>query len=220
MVRNIHPDPVPETTQGKEAELPAEGRGEGIHAEDLRLMQLVAASDPVATRTLANRLVQRVHRVSKSILRAPADADDAAQQSLIEIITSAKSYRGDSSLERWSDRIVVRTSLRLAKGRQKHGARNEDESELDALPAESASPDALGDDAPRPVKEYLAELPEAQRNALVLRHVMGYSVQEIADLTDVSPNTVKDRLLRGMKEMRRLIRRDVAIGVGQKGGSA
>lgn len=183
-------------------------------------MLLVAAADPTATRTLASRLVQRVHRVSKSILRTPADADDAAQQSLIEIITSAKSYRGDSSLERWSDRIVVRTSLRLAKGRQKHGPKSEEESDLDALPAVDVTGERLGDDAPRPVKEYLAELPEAQRSALVMRHVMGYSVQEIADLSDVSPNTVKDRLLRGMKEMRRLIRRDVAIGVGTKGGSA
>ncbi|MBK7579438.1 MAG: RNA polymerase sigma factor [Myxococcales bacterium] len=183
-------------------------------------MSLVAAADPAATRTMAHRLVQRVHRVSKSILRAPADADDAAQQSLIEIISSAKNYRGDSSLERWSDRIVVRTSIRFAKGRQKHGARNEDESELDTLPAEGGLDDSLADAAPRPVKAYLAELPEAQRSALVLRHVMGYSINEIADLTEASPNTVKDRLLRGTKEMRRLIRRDVAIGVGERGGSA
>lgn len=211
---------MPETTEGKDAERPTESRALADHAEDLRLMSLVAAADPAATRTMAHRLVQRVHRVSKSILRAPADADDAAQQSLIEIISSAKNYRGDSSLERWSDRIVVRTSIRFAKGRQKHGARNEDESELDTLPAEGGLDDSLADAAPRPVKAYLAELPEAQRSALVLRHVMGYSINEIADLTEASPNTVKDRLLRGTKEMRRLIRRDVAIGVGERGGSA
>jgi RNA polymerase sigma-70 factor (ECF subfamily) len=58
----------------------------------------------------------------------------------------------------------------------------------------------------------LAELPEAQRTALVLRHVMGYSVSEIAEMTEASPNTVKDRLLRGSREMRRSIRRDLAIG--------
>ncbi|MFO0571899.1 MAG: sigma-70 family RNA polymerase sigma factor [Polyangiaceae bacterium] len=63
-------------------------------------------------------------------------------------------------------------------------------------------------------KEYLEQLPEAQREALVLRHVMGYSVSEIAEATEVSPNTVKDRLLRGTREMRRLIRRDQAIGLG------
>ena len=182
-------------------------------------MSLVAAADPVATRTLANRLVRRVHRVSKSILRAPSDADDAAQQSLIEILTSAKSYRGGSSIERWSDRIVVRTSLRLARSRQKTTARTDDDTELDALPSSDMS-DHVSDEAPRPVKEYLEQLPEVQRTALVLRHVMGYSVSEIAELSDASPNTVKDRLLRGAKEMRKLIRRDVAIGVSAKGGSA
>jgi RNA polymerase sigma-70 factor (ECF subfamily) len=182
-------------------------------------MSLVAASDPVACRTLANRLVNRVHRVSKSILRSPADADDAAQQSLIEILTSAGSYRGESSVERWSDRIVVRTSLRLARSRQKLTAQSEDESALETLVSDDR-PAAFGDRAPRPVAKYLAELPEAQRNALVLRHVMGYSVSEIAEMTDVSPNTVKDRLLRGSREMRRLIRRDVAIGTGSKGGAA
>src|SRR5687768_18156716 len=117
-------------------------------------MSLVAAADPAATRTLATRLVKRVHRVSKSILRAPADADDAAQQSLIEILSSAKSYRGDSSLERWSDRIVVRTSLRFARSRQKIGAREEDDTALESAPVETPSTD-LTEEAPRNVKAYL-----------------------------------------------------------------
>ncbi len=181
-------------------------------------MSQVAAADPVASRTLAKRLVNRVHRVSKSILRSPADADDAAQQSLIEILSSAKSFRGDSSLERWSDRIVVRTSLRYARSRQKIGSREEDDTLLEATPVE-ASDTSFSEDAPRPVKAYLEQLPESQRDSLVLRHVLGYSIAEIAEITDVSPNTVKDRLLRGSREMRRLIRRDVAIGLG-KGGDA
>jgi RNA polymerase sigma-70 factor (ECF subfamily) len=188
------------------------------HDEDLQLMTQVAASDPVASRTLAKRLVGRVHRVSKSILRSPADADDAAQQSLIEILSSAKSYRGDSSLERWSDRIVVRTSLRFARSRQKIGAREEDDTALESAPVEAPASD-LTEEAPRNVKAYLEQIPEAQRDALVLRHVLGYSIPEIAEMTEVSPNTVKDRLLRGSREMRRLIRRDVAIGLG-KGGDA
>jgi len=186
-------------------------------------MALVAAADPAATRTLANRLVQRVHRVSKSILRSPADADDAAQQSLIEILTSAKSYRGDSSVERWSDRIVVRTSLRLARSKQKVVAKTESEAELESLPSTDdpgPSTSSFSEAAPRPVRAYLELLPEVQREALVLRHVMGYSVAEIAELAGVSPNTIKDRLLRGSREVRRLIRRDLAIGIAAKGGAA
>jgi RNA polymerase sigma-70 factor, ECF subfamily len=188
------------------------------HAEDVALMTQVAAADPAACRTLAKRLVGRVHRVSKSILRSPADADDAAQQSLIEILGSAKSYRGDSSLERWSDRIVVRTSLRFSRSRQKLGAREEDDTALETAPIEP-SDSTLSEEAPRHVRAYLEQLPDAQRDALVLRHVLGYSIPEIAEMTEVSPNTVKDRLLRGSREMRKLIRRDVAIGLG-KGGTA
>lgn len=198
---------------------PAQGGAEDRYAEDLRLMTLVAAADPAARRVLAERLVGRVHRVSKSILRADADAADAAQQSLIEILTSAGTYRGGSSIERWSDRVVVRTSLRWARSRQKARERSADDTELDAVPATDESGPPLSDAAPRAVTEYLDDLPEAQRTALVLRHVMGYSVAEIAEITESSPNTVKDRLLRGSKEMRRLIRRDVAIGKAGKGVS-
>lgn len=182
-------------------------------------MSEVAAADPTARRVLAERLVARVHRVSKSILRADADAADAAQQSLIEILTSAGTYRGTSSIERWSDRVVVRTSLRWARSRQKLRAQTAEDSELESMPASDDASRPLGDSAPRPVKEYLDDLPEVQRTALVLRHVMGYSVAEIAEMTESSPNTVKDRLLRGSKEMRRLIRRDVAIGKSQRGVS-
>lgn len=180
-------------------------------------MSLVAAADPVASRVLAQRLVGRVHRVSKSILRTDADAADAAQQSLIEILTSAGSYRGGSSIERWSDRLVVRTSLRLARSRQKHRERTLDDAELDAIPLSDDAGPPLRDEAPRAIQAYLGDLPEVQRTALVLKHVMGYSVAEIADITESSPNTVKDRLLRGSREMRRLIRRDVAIGKTAKG---
>jgi RNA polymerase sigma-70 factor, ECF subfamily len=189
------------------------------HREDLHLMALVAAGDPDASRQLADRLVSRVHRLARSILRAPADADDAAQQSLIEILTSAKSYRGGSSIERWSDRIAVRTTMRLARERRKLAGRLDDAVELDEIVSAAPGP-ASSDAAPRLATEYLNALPEKQRNALVLRHVMDYSIAEIAELTETSPNTVKDRLLRGAREMRKLIRRDLALGTGKKGAAS
>ncbi len=207
--------PPEEATNTQASELP----DPPSHDEDLRLMSLVAAADPAATRQLAERLVSRVHRVARSIIRERADADDAAQQSLIEIITSAGSYRGGASVERWSDRIAVRTTMRLIRERRKLAGRVEDGVELDQIVSELGPADP-SDSAPRAASEYLSALPEKQRTVLVLRHVMGYSVSEIAELVGASPNTVKDRLLRGSREMRRLIRRDVAIGTGKKEGAS
>jgi RNA polymerase sigma-70 factor (ECF subfamily) len=68
---------------------------------------------------------------------------------------------------------------------------------------------------PRPLVEYLAELPETRRVALVLRHVMGYSIEEIAELTEVSPNTVKDRLLRAREQVRKTLRRELSLLPGK-----
>jgi RNA polymerase sigma-70 factor (ECF subfamily) len=46
---------------------------------------------------------------------------------------------------------------------------------------------------------------------LVLRHMLDYSIDDIAELTEVSPNTVKDRLLHAREQLRRLVRRDRMI---------
>jgi DNA-directed RNA polymerase specialized sigma24 family protein len=51
--------------------------------------------------------------------------------------------------------------------------------------------------------------------AIVLRHGMGYSVQEAAELTEVSINTVKDRLLHARAQLRASIRRDGVPASGQ-----
>jgi RNA polymerase sigma-70 factor (ECF subfamily) len=64
---------------------------------------------------------------------------------------------------------------------------------------------------PRAIIEYLGELPETRRVALVLRHVMGYSVEEIAELTEVSPNTVKDRLHHAREHVRKTLRRELGL---------
>jgi RNA polymerase sigma-70 factor (ECF subfamily) len=55
---------------------------------------------------------------------------------------------------------------------------------------------------------------------LVLRHVLEYSIEEIASITESSPNTVKDRLLQARRQIRQGIRRDTAIIPVKKRGPA
>ena len=57
-----------------------------VRAEDIRLMQLVAAGDPQARRLLAVRLVMRVRRLSRRLVARTAEAEDAAQEAIVEIL--------------------------------------------------------------------------------------------------------------------------------------
>lgn len=188
---------------------PSPPKGEG-REKDLELMNLVAEAEPNAQRVLATRLFARTRGLCAALLRNSADAEDAAQMGLVEVLRSAKSYRGDATVERWSDRIVARTALRLGRARRKAGAMVDDDADPDAIEGAATAPDES--DAARPIEAYLEELSPPLREVLVLRHAMDCSIDEIAEAVGVSPNTVKDRLLRAREQLRKRIRRERVVG--------
>jgi RNA polymerase sigma-70 factor (ECF subfamily) len=183
-------------------------------SDQLELVALAAEGDPAAQTHFIALLGRRVRTISLAILGHPEDAEDAAQSILIELLQSAPSYRG-GSLNAWADRIAVRTAARHARKRRVRAAQVDPELSPDALAmGPTSTPTSIEHSIPRPIVAYLAELPEARRTALVLRHVLGYSISEIAELTETSPNTVKDRLLQARRQVRRSVRRELASTIG------
>jgi RNA polymerase sigma-70 factor (ECF subfamily) len=179
--------------------------------DDVQLMARVAAGDAVARRSLVDRFGRRMRGIATAILSAPPDVDDAVQSIVIEVISSADGFRGDN-LPAWIDRISVRTAMRHARDRRLRLVRNAGEQPLFDLPAAAPETASAAEELPRPLEEYLDQLAPERRVTLVLRHVMDYSIAEIAATMEVSPNTVKDRLLAAREQVRRAIRRDVAVG--------
>jgi RNA polymerase sigma factor (sigma-70 family) len=184
---------------------------------DPELVALAVAGDLGAQKALVGRLERRVRGIALAILGNLADAEDAVQAILLEVLGSLKGYRGGHLLA-WCDRIAVRTAMRQARQRRVREARLDAEIDLEAVPLEGHSSREHG--VPRPILEYLSELPETRRVVLVLRHVMDYSIEEIAELTGASPNTVKDRLLRAREQVRRNIRRELALVPNRPAGGA
>jgi RNA polymerase sigma factor (sigma-70 family) len=70
------------------------------------------------------------------------------------------------------------------------------------------------EETPRALDEYLAELPAQRREVLVLKHALGYSTEEIAELIDKPVGTIKDRLVAARKQLRRTILRELRVGPG------
>lgn len=172
-------------------------------AEDIALMASVSSGDREARERVVRRLMQRVQRLCRALIRNASDAGDASQASLVEILRSASTYRGESSIERWADRVAARTALRwVTSERRKRGVPVLTDGEPLIAQSEGQS---------RLVRECLAVLSEPQRTTLLLRCQFEYSVEEIAELTGVSPNTVKDRLLRSRGLLRRLLREELSL---------
>ena len=180
--------------------------------EDLRLMRLAGAGDCRARRVLAHRLAGRVRRIAQRLLQNSTEADDASQTALIEILKSASSFNGDSSIERWSDRIAVRTVIRHAREQRRRPSHpwvyKVDTESLAAPRREGRATEQIA----RDLQEYLTALSSQRREVLVLKHALEYTVDEIAEITGAPVGTVKDRLIAARKQIRKLIQRDIAIG--------
>ena len=137
-------------------------------ADDAELMVCVSQGERAAQLLLARRLLPRVQRLCRALLRNSPDARDAAQLSILEIFQSARGFRGDSSLERWADRITVRTTLRASRNEKRV-----QRTPLEAEPERVTAP--IGEHAVL-AQEYLLRLSERQRTVLILRHGLEYSI--------------------------------------------
>jgi RNA polymerase sigma-70 factor (ECF subfamily) len=184
---------------------------------ELETVRRAAAGDVRAQSWLARRVLPRIRKVARALSRSPSDADDAAQLSLLQVLRSAGTFRGDASLEGWAGRIAVRTTMRHLR-RERRTA-----DPVVEPPPTLAAPrpdDGLAESLPQDVRHYLDQLPAAQRDAIVLHHALGHSLDEIAQMESVSPNTIKSRLRLGAASLRKLVRRDQRLGTRSEGGAS
>lgn len=184
--------------------LPVAARGRTNRRATVEEKRTPPVHADLVAETLA-RLEPRVRRLSRAFLRDTHDAEDATQLALLDIVRGAAGFRGDCTLETWADRIAIRAATRVARQRRLNTTRHE-AVDPDELP--SPLPSDVTELLPRSIVSYLDDLPASRRTVLVLRHVMGFSMQEIAATTAVSVNTVKDRLRAARNDVRRMARRD------------
>lgn len=171
---------------------------------DVALMGAAGRGDASARDAVARRLLPRVRRLARALAAGSPDWEDAAQQVLLEVVRSAGTYDGSAAVERWCDRVTVRVTIRLLKRERERKRPVDPEQGVDEL-AGAHVPE--GDFSTSELDRMMRRLSEPKRVALVLHHVGGYSVDEVAALTEVSVNTAKDRLLAGRREMRAMVRR-------------
>jgi len=165
-------------------------------AADSLLARRAAAADPAARHEIVGRLLPRTQRVCRKVLSDPVSAKDAAQTAILEVLCSIHSYRGECSIEHWADRIVSRTALRSIHHERR--SRRGEAGDAALVEGEVTEPRVL-------LRECLQSLPEPQATALLLRGYFEYSIDEIAAITNVSRNSVKDRLVRARQAVRAMV---------------
>jgi RNA polymerase sigma-70 factor (ECF subfamily) len=154
-------------------------------------------------------------------LRHKLDASDVVQQTLLEAHRQCEAFRGKTAAEltAWLRQILAHNLADALRGllRDKRDVDRErsiqeavanSSARLDSwLAAEQSSPSQLAIKHEQAVRlgDALSQLPEAQREALVLQQWHGWSLGEIGRHLDRSPAAVAGLLRRGLKQLRVLL---------------
>ena len=165
------------------------------------------------------RLLARLHLDPR--LRGKLDPSDVVQQTLVQAVQGLDKFRGKTSgeLQAWLRQILARNLVMAVRdfGRAKRDLAREQSldaalaassSRLDGwLAAEQSSPSAQAERQEESLRlaEALEQLPEAQREALVLQHWQGWSLAQIGAHLGRSPEAVAGLIKRGLKRLRQLL---------------
>ncbi|MBI4509799.1 MAG: RNA polymerase sigma factor [Deltaproteobacteria bacterium] len=160
-----------------------------------------AKGDRRAAEALLAQLLPRVRNLVRYLVRGDWDVDDIAQEALIAIFRGLPTYRAEGTFKSWADRVVVRVTLASIRAARTRPSRPGPEPvELTMVPDPSAPADEYL--TRREMALMLDEIPFDQRHALVLHHVVGMSVPEIAEQLSTPLETVRSRLRLGMASLR------------------
>jgi RNA polymerase sigma-70 factor (ECF subfamily) len=188
---------------------------EEIHRDaeeaNLVLLHRCRMNDPEACDEFYSRFNRKIFSTAFRILGEEASAEDALQETLLNVYRGLANFRGDSKISTWISRITVNVCLGiLRRGKGKHFVDLEDEAARD-LPA-LATPDvdpmehAAREELRRLIETSFARMSPKQSEVVRLHDLEGYTIQEIAKIIHCPAGTVKSRLFYGRQEFKDLFR--------------
>lgn len=178
---------------------------EGRAAVDPRIAE-AAGGDREAAHGLLSDHLPRIRNLIRYLIRGDRDVDDIAQQALIAVVRGLASFRGEGTFQAWVDRVTVRETFAYLKRERRRDAQRAQLYDLQQVPPDHRARLL----ARREAVERLDTLPDEQRIAVVLHHVVGMTVPEVAEATGVSFDTAKSRIRLAMKRLRRDVAEETA----------
>lgn len=175
------------------------------HKTDADLLKEISGSgNHAAFAALAERHGPMVHAVAFRVLSNHHDAQDVTQAVFLALWRHAAKLSGQPSVAGWLHTVSRRLALdthRSVKSRQRR--------EQAAMKEEiTTSPDAtLRADLRRELDSALNLLPDHYRQPLIIFHLEGASLHEVAQRLDLHPSTLRTQLSRAREMLRQLLSR-------------
>jgi RNA polymerase sigma-70 factor (ECF subfamily) len=191
-----------------------------VLGDDAELTAAVRAArdgDENAFRTVYRAVHPRLLGYVRTLV-GESEAEDVTSETWLQIARDLAGFEGDADRFRgWAARIARNRALDHIRMRGRRPAVGGDESELSGKPAESDTADeAMEALATGTTMALIAQLPQDQAEAVVLRVVVGLDAKSAAKTLGKRPGAVRTAAHRGLKRLAEMLEPD-AVGTARKG---
>lgn len=175
---------------------------------DADLIRRTLHGDNGAYGELVRKHQNRLYNTVVQITGRRSDAEDIVQEAFVRAFVSLKDFRRDCAFYTWLYRLAV--NLAITQIRKKEPAISLDTSRelgfCEPVATEESAEDGLMREERAPlIAAALAKLGEQHRTILVLREIEQFDYETIAKVLDLNVGTVRSRLYRARRKMRRLL---------------
>lgn len=128
-----------------------------------------------------------------------ADADDIAQEALVKAYLAIGRYSDSGQFKSWLFKIAYNTFLN-------HTASQKQYDSIDEACTVASQESADSSFSHQQLYLALSTLPPKERTAITLYDLSGYSIKEIAAITEVNADAVKKQMSRGREKLKNIIK--------------
>jgi len=174
---------------------------------DVFLVERAQAGDREAFRMLVERHSRSVFRLAFRLTGNEHDADEVVQESFIKAHRQLPRFEARSSFSTWLYRIASNCAVDLLRARRSYEPIDGEGGEMTLAAASlTRAPEqdqmVMSGQIQSRIRAAMVGLTQREREAFVLRHVEGLSIEEISDQMNLKVNATKHSIFRAVRKMR------------------
>jgi RNA polymerase sigma-70 factor (ECF subfamily) len=178
---------------------------------DEDVVRRVRQGETALFEVLMRRYNQRIYRVVRAILKDDSESEDVMQQAYLNAYRHLDQFAERAKFSTWLTKIAVYEAIHRARKRPATASLDEADAEgqtrMDTLKSNARDPEQalLAKESTELLEAAVTALSEDFRQVFVLREVEGLSTLETAECLGINEDTVKTRLHRARRQMRRAL---------------
>jgi len=200
-----------ETPVERPVPAPASAPASADESADRALVRLAQSGDLGAFDELVVRYQERIYALVYHMTSNHEDANDLAQEAFVKAWKALRNFKGDSSFYTWVYRIAVNHTLnhlKTRRSRTQHVSLNDldfnaehDPDLLQLISHKNPRRDVNLRELGERLNEAILKLSDEHRTVVTLHDIQGMPHEEIAQILQCNPGTVRSRLFYARQQL-------------------